>query len=189
MNHAERRISGLLRQIATGDSAVLTDRGNSPARLAALVYIAEQYGFRYAQTRRVGQRLEVDVLRDRGAEAQRRAVATLADFPQAGTKNGPAPGMRRRSLKPLRHASEPVALLRARIEYDAQAGDLHWRPKAVFMSAVSLALTLLFLPVGWLTALAVGLPTFAIFMIGLWVEVLRKDRIARRLRAAGFDWD
>lgn len=187
MNGAERRISGLLRQIAIGEAVVLTDRANSPARLAALVYIAEQYGFTYAQTRLVGQRLEVDLLRDRGTRAQQRAVTTLAEFPQAGTENGPAPGMRRRSLKPARAAAEPVALLRARIEYDAHAGDLHWRSKAVFMSGVSVVLTLLFLPAGVLMALAVGLPTFAIFMIGLWVEVQRKDRIARRVRAAGLD--
>jgi hypothetical protein len=179
MNRTERRIADMLRQIASRDVVVLNDMGGSPRRLAALTFIAVQYGFRYGETSRQGQALQVRLIRDTRPEARERSTAALSRLAAGRT-----PGMRPGTLKPLPDAAPAVALLKARIEFDALADDLDWRRKAVFMSASAALMALLLIPAGWRASLAASATMAAVFAVVLRVEVLRRDRLARRLRAA-----
>ncbi|MGI3228036.1 hypothetical protein ACRJ4B_33785 [Streptomyces sp. GTA36] len=134
----------MLRQIATRDVVVLDDLGGSPRRLAALTYIAVQYGFRYEETNRLGQTLQVRLTRDPRPEARERSTAALGRLAA-----GRAPGMRPGTLKPLPDVAPAVGLLKARIEFDALSDDLDWRRKAVFMTASAALMALLLIPAGW----------------------------------------
>lgn len=176
---AERLITDMLRQVATRDVVVLDDRGGSPRRLAALTYIAVQYGFRYERTSRVGQTLQVRLVRDRRPEARERSTAALGRLAA-----GRAPGMRPGTLRPLPDVAPTVSLLKARIEFDALDDDLDWRHKAVFMTASASFMALLLIPAGWTASLAAGVMMAAVFALLLRLEVVRKDRLARRLRSA-----
>ncbi|MFE1795880.1 hypothetical protein ACFW9L_06885 [Streptomyces sp. NPDC059517] len=176
---AERLITDMLRQVATRDVVVLDDPGGSPHRLAALTYIAVQYGFRYERTSRVGQTLQVRLVRDSRPEARERSTAALSRLAA-----GRAPGMRPGTLKPLPDVAPTVSLLKTRIEFDALDDDLDWRRKAVFMSASAAFMALLLIPAGWTASLAAGTMMAAVFALLLRLEVVRKDRLARRLRSA-----
>ncbi|MFD6285792.1 hypothetical protein [Streptomyces sp. NPDC060205] len=176
---AERLITDMLRQVATRDVVVLDDRGGSPRRLAALTYIAVQYGFRYERTSRVGQTLQVRLVRDSRPEARERSTAALGRLAA-----GRAPGMRPGTLKPLPDVAPTVNLLKTRIEFDALDDDLDWRRKAVFMSASAVFMALLLIPAGWTASLAAGAMMAAVFALLLRLEVVRKDRLGRRLRSA-----
>jgi hypothetical protein len=180
MKRNERLVTGMLRQIATRDVVVLDDLGGSPRRLAALTYIAVQYGFRYEETNRLGQTLQVRLTRDPRPEARERSTAALGRLAA-----GRAPGMRPGTLKPLPDVAPAVGLLKARIEFDALSDDLDWRRKAVFMTASAALMALLLIPAGWRASLAASATMAAVFAVFLRLEVIRKDRLARRLRSAG----
>ncbi|BCL28269.1 hypothetical protein ACFFS2_11100 [Streptomyces aurantiacus] len=180
MKRTERLIANMLRQIATRDVVVLDEAFGSPRRLAALSYVAVQYGFRYEGASRLGQTLQVRLVRDARPEARERSTAALGRLAA-----GRAPGMRPGTLKPLPDVAPAVALLRARIEFDALAGDVpDWRRKAVFMTASAALMALLLIPVGWRSSLAASATMAAVFALFLRREVIRKDRLARRLRSA-----
>ena len=180
MKRAERLITDMLRQIATRDVVVLDAPGGSSRRLAALTYIAVQYGFRYGGTTRLGQTLQVRLVRDPRPEARERSTAALGRLAA-----GRVPGMRPGTLKPLPDVAPAVALLKARIEFDALDDDLDWRRKAVFMTASATLMALLLIPAGWRASLAASATMAVVFALFLRLEVIRKDRLARRLRAAG----
>lgn len=180
MKKTERLIAGMLRQLATRDVVVLDDQGGSPRRLAALTYIAVQYGFRYERSSRVGQVLQVRLVRDPRPEARERGTAALSRLAAGRT-----PGMRPGTLKPLPDVAPTVDLLKARIEFDALDDDLDWRRKAVFMTASATLMALLLIPAGWTASLAAGATMAAVFAVLLRLEMMRKERLARRLRSAG----
>ncbi|MER5225148.1 MULTISPECIES: hypothetical protein [Streptomyces aurantiacus group] len=180
MNRTECRVAEMLHQIATRDVVVLNDTAGSPGRLAALTYIAVQYGFRYGESSRNGQTLQVRLIRDTRPEARQRSTATLSRLAAGGT-----PGMRPGTLKPLPDAAPAVELLKARIEYDSLDDDPDWRRKAVFMSASAVLMALLLIPVGWRASLCASAAMGMVFTVLLLREDVRKDRLARRLRAHG----
>ncbi|KAA0935510.1 hypothetical protein [Streptomyces apricus] len=180
MKRTERRVATLLRQLATRDVVVLDDAGGSPRRLAALTYIAVQYGFRYDGAHRTGHTLRVRLVRDPSPEARERGTAALGRLAA-----GRAPGMRPGTLKPLPDVAPAVELLRARIEFDALDEDPDLRRKALFMTASAAAMTLVLIPVGWRVSLTTGFAMAAVFAVFLRLEMVRKDRLARRLRSAG----
>ncbi|MFS8200755.1 hypothetical protein ACLVWQ_18980 [Streptomyces sp. CWNU-52B] len=180
MKKNERLIANMLRQIATRDTVLLADAGGSPRRLASLTYIAVQYGFRYEDASRLGQTLQVRLVRDPRPEARERGTAALSRLAA-----GRAPGMRPGTLKPLPDVAPTVALLRTRIEFDSLDSDLDWPRKAVFMTASTALMALLLIPAGWRASLAASATMAVVFALFLRMEVLRKDRLARRLRSAG----
>lgn len=168
MSYAERQVAALLAQIERQDFALLMD--TSSRRLAALVYVAERYGFRFDRTLRVGSVWQAIVVRD--------------ERPGVDQPGGAVPGMRPNTLKPLPEAAAQVRLLRARIEYDAMArGNL--RLAVVIMGGCALFVTLVTLPISVGFALAMGAITGAGFSAILGCVILRKKRRGRQLRAAG----
>jgi hypothetical protein len=180
MKRTERRVATLLRQLATRDVVVLDDTGVSSRALAALTYIAVQYGFRYDGANRTGQTLQVRLVRDPSPEARERGTAALGRLAAGRT-----PGMRPGTLKPLPDVAPAVELFRARIEFDALDEDPDLRRKALFMAASAALMTLVLIPVGWRVSLTTGFAMAAVFTVFLRLETVRKDRLARRLRSAG----
>jgi hypothetical protein len=181
MSYAERQVAALLAQIERQDFALLTD--SSSRRLAALVYVAEQYGFRFDRTLRVGSVWQAIVVRDERPGAVERAATRAASAP-ADRPGGTVAGMRPNTLRPLPEAAAQVRLLRARIEYDAMAaGNL--RLAVMVMGGCALFVTLVLLPISVAAALAIGAITGVGFSAILGLVMLRKKRLGRRLRAAG----
>ncbi|MFJ3822782.1 hypothetical protein [Streptomyces nodosus] len=185
MNGAEKQIAELLGQIERRDFAVVDDP--RIGRLASLVHIAEQYGFRYEQSRHVGKVMQVHMVRDPRPEAAERALATRAAFPSAGQASGTVPGMRPRRLSPLPEAAERVRALGRRIEYDAM-DDPELRAKAAIVGVPAVVSALLVLPAGTGPALLVGalMAGFAAAVLG-WTAV-RKNWLKQRLRETEPEW-
>ncbi|MFF4348042.1 hypothetical protein [Streptomyces sp. NPDC001530] len=171
MNRAERRILALLRQLAERDFVVLSDLGGSPRRLALLTYVAEQHGFRYAEAHRVSRALQVHLVRTEPADARSHTAGAV-------TVRGLRPG----TLRPLPEAAPAVRRLRDRIELDALAGDLSVRAKSMIMTVCALFIALFLLVSGWQAALAAFIGAEALFLGFLYLEVVRRRRLARRVQ-------
>ncbi|WP_369261401.1 hypothetical protein [Streptomyces sp. R35] len=171
MNRAERRILALLRQLAERDFVVLSDVGGSPRRLAVLAYVAEQHGFRYAEAHGVGRALQIHLVRTEHADTRPPDSASV-------------PGLRPGTLRPLPEAAPAVRLLRDRIELDALAEDLSVRARLVIMTACALFAGLFLLVSSWRAALAGFAALEAMFVGFLYLEVVRRRRLARRVHAA-----
>ncbi|MFE2330329.1 hypothetical protein ACFXD5_41590 [Streptomyces sp. NPDC059385] len=183
----ERSVAQLLQQIARQD-VVQIGPENSAGRAAALVHIAEQYGFEYGETRRTGHKdAQVLVLmyRDPRPEARAREAATLAAHPQAGN-GGPVPGMRPGSLKPLPEAEAAVAQGTDRIRFDALA-EAGGKKKQLLAFGYCAVLPLVLLIAGMpLGALFGGAALAAFVFGGFKIGAVRRQRIAQRLTEAGF---
>lgn len=171
MNRAERRILALLRQLAERDFVVLSDLGGSPRRLAVLTYVAEQHGFRYAEAHRVGRALQVHLVRAERTDTREPDSAAV-------------PGLRPGTLRPGPEAAPTVRRLRYRIELDALADDPSVRSRAVIMTVFALVIGLCLLVSGWRATLAGFACAEALFMGFLSLAVVRRRRLARRVRAA-----
>lgn len=183
MNRAERRIRALLQQLAERDFVVLSDLGGSPRRLAVLTYVAERHGFRYAEAHRVGRALQVHLVRVEPAESAEsvRSAQSADTRPQ---DSGSVPGLRPGTLRPLPEAARALRRLRDRIELDAMADDLSVRTRALIMTGCALFIALWFLVFGWRSALAGFAVADALFMGCLYLEVVRRRKLARRVHAA-----
>lgn len=186
MSLADHHITALMRQIASQDAVELFHPNARLQTLSALVYIAECYGFRYADVRRVGKHkhLHVYLVRDTDPRAQARAAANAAAFPQAGG-GGPVPGMRQGSLTPLPEAQADVDLITALLRYDT-LGTAN-RRQLITRAWGSAALFGLMAPItgkyAVLLPLAVLVPAFVLG--GLRVNTTRRATLARQLTAAG----
>ncbi|MFD9729615.1 hypothetical protein [Streptomyces sp. NPDC059072] len=183
----ERSVAQTLGQIARQD-VVQIGPETSVARAAALVHVAEQYGFDYAEARRTGHKnalVLVLMYRDPRPEARAREAATIAAHPQAGN-GGTVPGMRPGTLKPLPEAEEAVARAKDRIAYDAMAqvvGKKQQLMAAGYCVVLPIVLLVAGMPLG---ALFGGAALAAFVFGGFKMGAVRRERIARRLIDAGF---
>ncbi|MEU1281205.1 hypothetical protein [Streptomyces sp. NPDC005805] len=188
MGASDRRIAALLRQIATQETVDIRHEHSVTGRVAAQVYLVEQYGFEYGEAWREGARKEILVARmyrDPRPEARAREAATIAAYPEAGT-GGAAPGLRPGTLKPTDEAAEAVARIKDRIGFDVMAGAAA-KGQQVFAYACVGVFVLMLLVLGhWLGALLGG-AALAGFLFGAFrLGGVRRQRIAERLTAAGF---
>jgi hypothetical protein len=183
----ERHLSALMRQVTTQNHVELVHPFAEHKTMAALVYVAECFGFRYAGVRLVGRHkvLHVHLVRDPEPWAQQRAAANFASFPQVGA-GGPVPGMYLNSLTPVPEAQADVDLIVALLKYDGlvEAGNrkqlltLGWGSGVLF-----LLLALLTGVYAVLLPLAVLMPAF---MLGaLRVNTVRRAKLATQLTSAG----
>lgn len=183
----QRSVAQLLGQIARQDVLRIGPE-HFVGRAAALVHIAEQYGFEYAETVRTGQKkalVLVRMYRDARPEARAREAATIAAHPQAGN-GGPVPGMRPGTLKPLPGAAEAVARTKDRIMFDTMTEASGRQQQMVVWGGVAF-MVLLFLAVGQpLAALGGGAGLAALAAGAFRVGVVRRRRFTQRLTAAGF---
>ena len=187
MSLADRRITALMRQIASQDVVELVHPFSEWQTFGALAYIAECYGFRYADVRLIGKDKTVHVylVRDADPGAQQRAAANAAAFPQAGA-GGPVPGMHLGSLTPVPETQPDVDLITALIRYDAagaaanrkQLLTLAWATAALF-----LLMALLTGKYAVLLPLAVLMPAF--LLGSLRINAAKRAKLAQQLTAAG----
>ncbi|MEV6649434.1 hypothetical protein [Streptomyces sp. NPDC051219] len=186
---ADRQIAGLLRQVASKDVVVLTHPFSVASRLAALAYVAEQYGFAYVEARRDEankQAMNVYLYRDPSPEARQREVATISRYPQAGN-GGPVPGMRPGTLKPDAGAREAVARLKDRIGFDVLGDGLEKGPKRFVGGMFALVVLMTLLDGKYILAKLVGGVALGAALAGLFrLSALRRGRMEQRLLDAGF---
>ncbi|MFI2430421.1 hypothetical protein [Streptomyces sp. NPDC018693] len=186
MSLADRRVTALMRQIATQDVIEIVPDDGQMQTISALVYIAEAYGFRYADVARVGKdkTLHVYLVRDTDPRAQQRAAANAAAFPQAGG-GGPVPGMYQGSLTPVPEAQHDIDLITTLITYDS-LGAMSRRELRVMAGGCAGLFLLLALLTGKyavMLPLAVLIPAF--LLGALRVNTARRAKLAQRLTAAG----
>ncbi len=184
----EREISGLLRQIARKD-VVEIGPGSAVGRMAALVHVAEHYGFEYDRSIRTGHKKTLvlaRMYRDPSPRARAREAATAAAYPAAGN-GGAVPGMRQGSLRPLPEARDAVARTKDRIMFDVLSSHAADTPRKVLGYAMCAAFALTLLVSGKpLVALAGG-GVLAAFLTGAFkLGEIRRQQITARLTAAGF---
>lgn len=184
----EREISGLLRQIARQD-VVEIGPGSSVGRMAALVHVAEHYGFEYGHSIRTGHKKTLvlaRMYRDPGPRARAREAATVAAYPAAGS-GGAVPGMRKGSLKPLPGAGEAVARAKDRIMFDVLTSHAADTPRKVLGYGMCAVLALVLLVSGKPLVALVGGGVLAAFLTGAFkLGEIRRQQITARLTAAGF---
>ncbi|MFE7859975.1 hypothetical protein [Streptomyces sp. NPDC057403] len=187
MSQAERHLNSLMRQLANRDHVELVHPFSDLKSFAALVYVAECFGFRYVGVRLVGRHkvLHVHLVRSGEAWAQQRAAANAAAFPQVGA-GGAVPGMHLNSLTPVPEAQPEVDLLTKVIRYDAmtEAGN------PVQLRTIGVGAGVLFLLLAVVTGVYTVLLPLAVltpaFMFGsLRVNTARRAKLAAQLTAAG----
>ncbi|MFF5960732.1 hypothetical protein [Streptomyces luteogriseus] len=184
---ADRHITALMRQITTQDVIELVHPFAEWQTFGALAYIAECYGFRYADVRLVGKQkiAHIHLVRDTSPQAQQRAAANSAAFPDPGPGR-PVPGMYLGSLTPVPEAQADIDLITTLIRYDA-AGAAANRRQLLAMAWAGPALFLLLAVVtgkyAVLLPLAVLTPAF--LLGALRINVTRRAKLGERLLAAG----
>ncbi|MGW0595979.1 hypothetical protein ACWD11_02405 [Streptomyces sp. NPDC002776] len=187
MSIADRHVTALMRQLASQDVVELVHPLAEWETLGALAYIAECYGFRYADVRHVGRQktLYVRMVRDADPRARQRAVANAAAFPQAGA-GGPVPGMYQGSLTPVPEAQPDVDLIATLIRYDALGAAANRKQLITMSWAFPLLFVLLAAVTGkFAVLLTLAALTPAFLLITLRVNEARRAKLAERLRAAG----
>ncbi|CCK28010.1 hypothetical protein BN159_3631 [Streptomyces davaonensis JCM 4913] len=187
MSLADRHVTALMRQLASQDVVELVHPFAEWETLGALAYIAECYGFRYADVRHVGKEktVHVTMVRDPDPRAVQRAAANAAAFPQAGA-GGPVPGMYQGSLTPVPEAQPDVDLIATLIRYDALGAAANRKQLLTMSWGIPLVLVLLAALTGKfavLLTLAALVPAF--LLITLRVNETRRAKLAERLTAAG----
>ncbi|MFJ5776736.1 hypothetical protein [Streptomyces sp. NPDC093094] len=187
MSLTEQHITAVMRQVASQDVVELHHPYAKAQTVGSLAYIAEAYGFRYADARVEGEQktMHVYLVREHDEGALRRAAANAAAFPQAGA-GGAVPGMRQGTLTPLPEAQAEVDVLMALIRYDA-FGSAVDRRKFI---AMSWSFPLVFLLLAVLTGqYAVLVPLAAlppVVLLGaLRINTAKRAKTAERLTAAG----
>ncbi|MBD0839190.1 MULTISPECIES: hypothetical protein [unclassified Streptomyces] len=183
----DRHLKPLMRQIAAQDEIEIAHPGD-PETAAALVYVAECYGFRYAGLSLVGKHkaLYVRLTRDPDPAARQRAAANVAAFPDPG-KDRPVPGMYLGSLQPVPETQPQVDLLLTLIRYDMTLATAN-RRQLLTMAWGSAAMFLLLAPLTGkylvLLPLAVLVPLFLLGALRL--NAAKRAKLAARLTAAGW---
>ncbi|MFJ8711648.1 hypothetical protein ACIRD9_00295 [Streptomyces violaceus] len=179
---SKRQTQKMLRLMASGEPVELTSPMASVKKLARLAFVAQQFGYEYADVRQSSGRngaLTMLILPDPSPHARGRAAQNWAQYP------GAADGV---SLPPL--VPDAFELLKARINFDLTGKSAEKR-----MGYAALGLTvgcvILALRTGgetfdFVAAGVVWLLFMAIFGIGLLVTRKRNVKFAARLQAAGF---
>jgi hypothetical protein len=107
---SKRQTQKMLQLMASGEPVQLTSRMSSVKKLAKLAFVAQQFGYEYADVRQSGGNnaaLTMLLVPDPGPQARTRAAQNWAQYPNAGD------GV---SLPPL--VPDAFELLKARINFD-----------------------------------------------------------------------
>lgn len=179
---SKRQTQKMLRLMASGEPVELTSPMASVKKLARLAFIAQQFGYEYADVRQSSGRngaLTMLVLPDPSPQARARAGQNWAQYPNASD------GV---SLPPL--VPDAFELLKARINFDLTGKNAEKRmgyaALGVTVGCVVLALRSGGESSDFVAAGVVWLLVMAVFGIGLLVTRRRNAKFAARLQAAGF---
>ncbi|MFH9987545.1 hypothetical protein [Streptomyces luteogriseus] len=179
---SKRQMQKMLRLMASGEPVELTSPMASVKKLARLAFVAQQFGYEYADVRQSSGRngaLTMLILPDPSPQARARAGQNWAQYPNA------ADGV---SVPPL--VPDAFELLKARINFDLTGKNAEKRmgygALGVTVGCVILAFRFGGRSTDFVAAGVVWLLLMAVFGIGLVVTRKRNAKFAARLRAAGF---
>ncbi|MEU3886391.1 hypothetical protein [Streptomyces sp. NPDC029041] len=179
---SKRQTQKMLRLMASGEPVELTSPMASVKKLARLAFVAQQFGYEYADVRQSSGRngaLIMLLVPDPSPQARARAGQNWAQYPNA------ADGV---SLPPL--VPDAFELLKARINFDLTGKNAEKRMAygalGVTVGCVILAFRSGGQATDFITAGVVWLLLMAVFGIGFLVTRKRNAKFAARLRAAGF---
>ncbi|MFF5491970.1 hypothetical protein [Streptomyces aquilus] len=178
---SKRQVQKMLRLMASGEPVELTSPMASVKKLARLAFIAQQFGYEYADVRQSGGRnnaLVMLLVPDPSPQARSRAAQNWAQYPNAGD------GV---SVPPL--VPDAFELLKARINFDL-TGQAKKRLGYAVAGATVGCLILAYRAGGesvdFVVAAVVWVVVLAVIGIGFAVNGKRNVKFAGRLQAAGF---
>ncbi|MFF7312889.1 hypothetical protein [Streptomyces sp. NPDC008137] len=179
---SKRQTQKMLRLMASGEPVELTSPMASVKKLARLAFVAQQFGYEYADVRQSSGRngaLTMLILPDPSPHARSRAAQNWAQYPNA------ADGV---SLPPL--VPDAFELLKARINFDLTGKSaekrMGWAALGLTAGCVILAFRTGGDAFAFIAAGVIWLLFMAVFGIGLLVTRKRNAKFAARLQAAGF---
>ncbi|AVH58464.1 hypothetical protein C4B68_24840 [Streptomyces dengpaensis] len=168
--------------MASGEAVELTSPMAPVKKLARLAFVAQQFGYEYADVRQGGGRdasLKMLLVPDPSPQARARAAQNWAQFPKAADGE---------SLPPV--IPDALELLKARINFDLTGKSAE---KRMLYGVVGVTVACLILAVrtggdsvAFVVAGVFWAVLMAVFGIGLVVTRKRNAKFAARLQAAGF---
>ena len=178
---SKRQVQKMLRLMASGEAVELTSPMASVKKLARLAFIAQQFGYEYADVRQSGGRnnaLVMLLVPDPSPQARSRAAQNWAQYPNAGD------GV---SVPPL--IPDAFELLKARINFDLTGQAKKRMGYAV--AGVSVACLVLAYRFGgqsddFVVAAVIWVLLLAALGVAFVVNGKRNVKFAGRLQAAGF---
>ncbi|MFI8889456.1 hypothetical protein [Streptomyces paradoxus] len=179
---SKRQMQKMLRLMASGEPVELTSPMASVKKLARLAFVAQQFGYEYADVRQSSGRngaLTMLLLPDPSPQARARAGQNWAQYPDA------ADGV---SVPPV--VPDAFELLKARINFDLTGKNAEKR-MGYGALGVTIGCAILGFRFGgrsddFVAAGVVWVLLMAVFGIGLVVTRKRNAKFAARLQAAGF---
>ncbi|MEW2076526.1 hypothetical protein AB0941_23265 [Streptomyces sp. NPDC013433] len=179
---SKRQTRKMLRLMASGEPVELTSAMASVKKLARLAFVAQQFGYEYADVRQGGgnnSQLKMLIVPDHSPQARARAAQNWAQYPNAGD------GV---SVPPL--VPDAFELLKARINFDLTGKSAEKRmgygALGVSIGCVVLAYRFGGTSDDFVIAAVIWLALMAVFGIGFVVTRKRNAKFAARLQAAGF---
>ncbi|MFJ8993250.1 hypothetical protein ACIRQH_22995 [Streptomyces sp. NPDC102279] len=168
--------------MATGEAVQLTSPMASVKKLARIAFLAQQFGYEYADVRQGSGRnnaLTMLIVPDPAPQAQARAAQNWAQYPKAGD------GV---SLPPV--VPDALELLKARINFDLTGKNAEKRMRYGFVG-LTVACVVLGVRTGgdsvaWTVAGILWAVLMVVLGIGIVVTRKRNAKFAARLQAAGF---
>ncbi|MGW0140284.1 hypothetical protein [Streptomyces calvus] len=179
---SRRQTQKMLRLMASGEPVEVASPMASVKKLAKLAFIAQQFGYEYADVRQGGannSQLKMLIVPDPSPQARARAAQNWAQYPNASD------GI---SLPPL--VPDAFELLKARINFDLTGKSAEKR-MGYGAIGVSVGCVVMAYQAGgrssdFVVAGAVWLGLMAILGVGFVVNRKRNATFAARLQAAGF---
>ncbi|MGW7424774.1 hypothetical protein ACWGJB_32890 [Streptomyces sp. NPDC054813] len=177
-----RQVRKMFQLMAGGEPVELTNAWSSVKKLARLAFIAQQFGYEYADARHTGSRnnvLKMLIVPDHSPQGRARAAQNWAQYPNAGD------GV---SLPPL--VPDAVELLKARIQFDLTGKNAEKR-MLLGAGGITLGLVLAAARAGggagaFVISGVVWVVLMAVMGLGFFVTRGRNAKFAQRLQAAGF---
>ncbi len=179
---SKRQTQKMLQLMASGEPVELTSPMASVKKLARLAFVAQQFGYEYADVRQGGgnnSQLKMLIVPAPSPQAQARAAQNWAQYPNAHD------GV---SVPPL--VPDAFELLKARINFDLTGKSAEKRMGygaiGVSVGAVIIAYRLGGTSDDFVIAAIIWLALMAILGVGFVVTRKRNAKFAARLQAAGF---
>ncbi|MCP8710585.1 hypothetical protein [Streptomyces sp. AC04842] len=179
---SKRQTQKMMQLMASGEPVELTSPMASVKKLARLAFVAQQFGYEYADVRQGGgnnSQLKMLIVPDPSPQAQARAAQNWAQYPNA--HNGV-------SVPPL--VPDAFELLKARINFDLTGKSAEKRMGygaiGVSIGSVIIAYRLGGTSDDFVVAGIIWLCLMAIIAIGFFVTRKRNAKFAARLQSAGF---
>lgn len=177
-----RQVRKMFQLMASGEPVELSNAWASVKKLARLAFIAQQFGYEYADARHTGSRnnvLKLLIVPDHSPQGRARAAQNWAQYPNA------ADGV---SLPPL--VPDAVELLKARIQFDLTGKNAEKR-MLLGAGGITLGLVLAAARAGgsagaFVVSGVVWVLLMAVMGLGFFVTRGRNAKFAQRLQAAGF---